>query len=160
MEITIRSGNKSDLPSILSLIQELAVYEKAGNEVVVTLEQLDEDGFGASKVFDFLVAENQHHILGMALFYTKYSTWKGKCIYLEDIIVNEQHRGMGIGKKLMKELICIAAERNSGRLEWQVLDWNEPAIHFYKSINALLDNEWVNCKLNNDQLKRMANEGI
>ena len=160
MEITIRSGIKSDLPSILALIKELAVYEKAGNEVVVTLEQLEEDGFGSSKVFDFLVAENQQQIIGMALFYTKYSTWKGKCIYLEDIIVQEQHRGMGIGKKLMKELISIAAERNAGRLEWQVLDWNEPAIHFYKSINALLDNEWVNCKLNNDQLKRMANEGI
>jgi len=142
------------------LIKELAVYEKAGNEVVVTLEQLEEDGFGSSKVFDFLVAENQQQIIGMALFYTKYSTWKGKCIYLEDIIVQEQYRGMGIGKKLMKELISIAAERNAGRLEWQVLDWNEPAIHFYKSINALLDNEWVNCKLNNDQLKRMANEGI
>ena len=136
------------------------MYEKAGNEVVVTLEQLEEDGFGSSKVFDFLVAENQQQIIGMALFYTKYSTWKGKCIYLEDIIVQEQYRGMGIGKKLMKELISIAAERNAGRLEWQVLDWNEPAIHFYKSINALLDNEWVNCKLNNDQLKRMANEGI
>jgi len=160
MELIIRKGEKPDLKAILTLIQELAVYEKAGNEVVVTVEQLEQDGFGESKVFDFLVAERMGEIVGMALYYTKYSTWKGKCIFLEDIIVNEMHRGKGIGAELMKQLIKIAAEKNAGRLEWQVLEWNEPAIQFYKKLNAVLDPEWVNCKLTNEQLKHIANESI
>lgn len=149
----IRKGNIADVPSLLSLIKELAIYEKAPLEVTVTLEQLIEDGFGTNKIFDFFVAELNSQIVGIALYYTKYSTWKGRCIFLEDIIVSEVHRGKGIGKLLFDEVAKIAKEQKVERLEWQVLEWNTPAIEFYKKYNANLDPEWINGKLVYAQLQ-------
>lgn len=149
----IRKGENTDIPSLLALIKELAHYEKAPLEVSVTIEQLIEDGFGPNKIFDFFVAELNNQVVGIALYYTKYSTWKGRCIFLEDIIVSEVHRGKGIGKLLFDEVAKIAKEQRVERLEWQVLEWNTPAIEFYKKYNATLDSEWLNGKLVYSQLQ-------
>lgn len=147
-KILIRKAKKSDLPSILGLVKELAAYEKAPNEVKVTLKELERDGFGKDKVYDCFVAEvEKRKIVGIALYYTKYSTWKGRCIYLDDIIVTESMRGEGIGKKLFDEVVAVAKKMKVRKLEWQVLGWNEPAISFYKKYSTVFDNEWVNCKL-------------
>ncbi|MBL7885079.1 MAG: GNAT family N-acetyltransferase, partial [Bacteroidia bacterium] len=143
MNTIIRKGEKADLPQVLNLIKELAVYEKAPNEVTVTLNELEEDGFGESPIFNFFVAELEQKIIGIALYYTKYSTWKGKCIFLEDIIVTEQYRKHGIGKKLFNKVVLVAQQQKVKRLEWQVLEWNEPAINFYKKLNSHFDKEWI-----------------
>ncbi len=147
MEYTTRKGIKSDLPQVLILIKELANYEKAPNEVVVTIDELENDGFGENPIFNFFVAEVDNKIVGISLYYIKYSTWKGKCIFLEDIIVTEKYRQFGIGKKLFDKVVNIAKVMNVKRLEWQVLEWNTPAINFYKKLNSHFDNEWINCKL-------------
>jgi GNAT superfamily N-acetyltransferase len=134
------------------LIKELALYEKAPDEVITSEEQMHEDGFGENPIFKFIVAEVNKEIVGMALYYWKYSTWKGKGIYLDDIIVTENHRRKGIGKLLMDEIIKIAAREKANKLEWQVLDWNEPAINFYKKYNVEFDGEWINCKISGEEL--------
>lgn len=151
-DIKIRVGEKSDLPNILNLIKELAEYEKAPAEVEVTVSEMENWGFGPNKLFDFFVAEKNGMIVGLALFYYKYSTWKGKCLFLEDIIVTKKRRGSGIGKLLFDKIIEVAKKEKVRRLEWQVLDWNEPAIKFYKKYKATLDPEWLNGKLTNHQL--------
>ncbi|MCB0480232.1 MAG: GNAT family N-acetyltransferase [Flavobacteriales bacterium] len=143
----IRKGEKKDIPSLLTLIQELATYEKQPDAVVVTEEILMNDGFGANKIFEFFVAELEGKVVGIALYYAKYSTWKGRCLFLEDIIVEEQYRNRGIGKKLMDEIVKTAEAQKVKRLEWQVLDWNEPSIAFYKKYKTIFDGEWINCKL-------------
>lgn len=153
MNITIRKGTKKDLPQVLDLIRELAAYEKAPLEVTVTIEEMERDGFGEHPVFGFFVAEDAGKILGISLYYIKYSTWKGKCIFLEDIIVTEQYRKHGIGKQLFDEVVKVAKEMNAKRMEWQVLEWNEPAIKFYEKLNANFDKEWINCKLTEEQIK-------
>lgn len=153
MNIRIRKGEIADLPQVLELIKELATYEKAPNEVTVTVSDMERDGFGKEKIFDFFVAEDSSGILGMALFYTKYSTWKGKCLFLEDIIVRESLRGKGIGAMLFEEVIKVAKEGKVKRMEWQVLEWNEPALNFYRKYNATLDPEWINGKLVFEQLQ-------
>ena len=146
--IRLRKARKKDLPQVLFLIKELATYEKAPNEVNVTLKELEHDGFGKKKVYECFVAETEKNkIIGIALYYTKYSTWKGRCIYLDDIIVTEFMRGKGIGKKLFEEVIKVAQKKKVRKLEWQVLNWNEPAINFYKKYRTVFDNEWINCKL-------------
>ena len=142
--IKIRQGKKEDLAAILSLIKELAEYEKTPLEVKVTLEELEKSGFGENPVFRFFVAENEAGIVGMALYYIKYSTWKGPCIFLEDLIVTQSHRRQGIGALLFEKMIELAKEMKMPRLEWQVLEWNEPAINFYKKYNAKFDPEWTN----------------
>jgi GNAT superfamily N-acetyltransferase len=147
MDVEIRVGTPSDIPDLLRLIQELADYEKAPNEVVVTEEILLEDGFGDNAIFEFFVAEHKSQILGIALYYTKYSTWKGRCLFLEDIIVTRSARQKGIGTLLMKAVIEQARVRKVKRLEWQVLNWNTPAIEFYKKINASIDDEWLNGRM-------------
>lgn len=152
MTISIRKGLKSDLSATLGLIKELALYENAPDEVIVTIEDMELDGFGENPVFNFFVAELDRKIVGISLYYVKYSTWKGKCIFLEDIIVTEKYRKHGIGKKLFDEVIKVSKELNVQRLEWQVLDWNEPAIKFYEKINSNLDKEWINCKLTREQI--------
>ena len=151
-DIKIRVGNKSDLPDILNLIKELAEYEKAPAEVEVTVSEMENWGFGINKLFDFYLAEKNDVIVGLALYYYKYSTWKGKCLFLEDIIVTQKMRGAGIGKLLFDKVVEIAKKEKVRRLEWQVLEWNEPAIKFYKKYNATLDPEWLNGKLTNQQL--------
>ena len=153
MNILIRKGLKSDLPRVLELIKELAMYEKAPAEVVVSIEELERDGFGDNPVFEFFVAEVEDKIVGISLYYIKYSTWKGKCIFLEDIIITEKFRRYGIGKKLFDETVKVAKEKNVRRLEWQVLEWNESAIKFYEKINSNFDREWINCKLTEEQIK-------
>ncbi len=151
--IIIRQGEKKDLPAVLSLIKELAEYEKAPLEVEVTVQEMEQSGFGINPVFEFFVAEKEAEIVGMALYYTKYSTWKGPCIFLEDLIVNQNHRRNGIGAMLFERMITLAKEMKVSRLEWQVLEWNEPAINFYKKYNATLDAEWLNGKLVYSQLQ-------
>lgn len=150
--ISIRKGNKNDISYALALVKELADYEKAPQEVEVTMEEMTAWGFGADKQFDFFVAEQNNIIVGMALFYYKYSTWKGKCLFLEDIIVTQSQRGKGIGKLLFEQVAKVAKEEKVRRMEWQVLDWNEPAIRFYKKYQTLFDGEWINCKLTKKQL--------
>jgi len=151
-KIKIRVGEKTDLPAILGLIKELAEYEKAPAEVEVTVAEMENWGFGNDKLFDFLVAEKNGTIVAIALYYYKYSNGKGNCLFLEDIIVTEKMRGAGIGKLLFDKIVEVAKKDKVRRLEWQVLDWNEPAIKFYKKYNATLDPEWLNGKLTNHQL--------
>jgi GNAT superfamily N-acetyltransferase len=151
----IRKGTESDIEQALSLVKELAIYEKAPDEVEVTPVEMLAWGFGANKIFDFYVAEENDVIIGMALYYFKYSTWKGKCLFLEDIIVTESQRGKGIGKLLFDKIIEVSKETNVRRMEWQVLDWNTPAINFYKKYAATLDGEWINGKLTNTQIEQL-----
>lgn len=150
----IRTGSKTDIPAILGLIKELAAYEKAPHDVEVTIEQMEEWGFGTGKLFDFFVAEKNNTIVGMALYYYKYSTWKGKCLFLEDIIVTENERQHGYGKLLFNEVAKVAKQQQVKRMEWQVLDWNEPAIKFYKRYSTIFDGEWINCKLTFEELQK------
>ncbi len=146
-EIFIREGTAADLASAMQLIKELAVYEKAEGEVVTDVESMKADGFGSHPSFGFFVAEEDGIILGMALHYTNYSTWKGKCLFLEDIIVSEKHRRRGIGGLLFDRLIELAKERGVKRMVWQVLDWNTPAIEFYKKYETHFEPQWLNGKL-------------
>ncbi|MBK5278822.1 MAG: GNAT family N-acetyltransferase [Bacteroidia bacterium] len=151
----IRQGEKKDLPRALELIEELATYEKAPQEVINTVALMEQDGFGANAIYGFFVAENEKGIIGIAIYYWRYSTWKGKRLYLEDIIVTEKERGSGIGKLLFDRTMQKALEENCSGMMWQVLDWNEPAIRFYNKYGAKLDGEWLNCSLEEDQIKRL-----
>jgi len=146
-DIQIRRAEAPDCPRILELVQELADYEKASAEVTVSLEHFSESGFGANPVWWGFVAEYQGRIVAFALYYIRFSTWKGQAMYLEDILVTEEMRGKGIGNLLFEALIAEAREKQLNRMCWQVLDWNEPAIKFYKKYNASFDGEWVNCAI-------------
>lgn len=145
--ITIRAAIKEDCPRLLQLVQELADYEKAPQEVTVTLFHFEESGFGKNPVWWALVAEDNGIVVGFALYYIRYSTWKGQTIYLEDLLVTQEMRGKGIGKMLVDQLIIEAKQKGFKRIAWQVLDWNEPAINFYKKYNPIFDAEWVNCSI-------------
>ena len=147
MSIKIRRAVKEDCARLLELVSELAVYEKAPHEVTVTLDHFIESGFGINPVWYGLVAEEDNVIKGFALYYVRYSTWKGQRMYLEYILVTESARGKGIGKLLFDRLIEEAKEKKFCGIVWQVLDWNEPAINFYKKYNAKFDEEWVNCSI-------------
>jgi len=149
MEIQIRSAIKEDCPRLLELIQELALYEKAPEEVTVTLDHFMESGFGTNPVWWAFVAEADGKVEGFAMYYIRYSTWKGQRMYLEDLLVTEKMRGKGLGKLLFDALIAAAKEKKLNGIAWQVLDWNEPAINFYKKYyNASFDAEWINCSIN------------
>jgi GNAT superfamily N-acetyltransferase len=147
MEILIRQGEKKDLSATLDLIKELALYEKALDQVTNTIEMMEEDGFGSHPIFGFFVAEQSDKIVGLSLYYYRYSTWKGKRLYLEDIIVTESLRGKGLGKLLLEKTIQKAKDEKCTGMMWQVLDWNEPAINFYKKYDVKFDSEWVNCNV-------------
>src|ERR1044071_1765838 len=148
MSITVRRANRADVKQILRLVKELAEYERAPEEVVVTEEVLLRDGFGEHPLFYAFVAEDaERNIPGMALYYIKYSTWKGPCVFLEDIVVSQSERGKGIGKQLFEAVLHEAKSRGALRMEWQVLDWNEPAIRFYEKYQPEVLHEWLNYRL-------------
>ena len=151
--MNIREGRKEDLPRVLELVKELALFERAPEQVTNTLSLMEEDGFGKNPVYGFFVAEEDDRILGLSLYYWRYSTWKGKRLYLEDIIVTENERGRGIGKLLFDRTMQKSLEENCTGMMWQVLDWNEPAISFYKKYGSKLDSEWVNCHLEAEQIR-------
>jgi GNAT superfamily N-acetyltransferase len=156
----IRKATIEDCPGMLNLIRELAEYEKASEEVTVDPKHFEESGFGANPVWWAFVVEVDDasstpsttltpstQIVAFALYYIRYSTWKGQVMYLEDILVTERMRGQGIGSKLIERLIEESKEKGFKRITWQVLDWNEPAINFYKKFNATFDPEWVNVSI-------------
>lgn len=147
MEATIRQGEEADLPETLELIKELAVFERAPDAVSNTLQQMKKDGFGPNPVYGFFVAEKGGIIIGLSLFYYRYSTWKGKCLYLEDLIVTESERNNGVGADLFDATVKYAKDNDCVRMNWQVLDWNQSAIDFYKKYGAELDGEWINGSL-------------
>jgi GNAT superfamily N-acetyltransferase len=147
MEILLRRATKEDCSRILELVKELALYEKAPKEVTVTLAHFKESGFGPNPVWKAFVAEVDGVIEGFALWYTRFSTWKGQRMYLEDFYVTEESRGKGLGKLLFEQLITEARAEGFSGIQWQVLEWNEPAINFYKKYNAVFDGEWYNCAI-------------
>lgn len=148
MTITIRNAVKEDCPRLMTLIQELADYEKAPQEVTVSLAHFEASGFGPNPVWWAFVAEADGVVQGFALYYIRYSTWKGQALYLEDLLVTEAMRGRGTGKLLLDRVMQEAREKQFKRVVWQVLDWNEPAINFYKKYyHAHLDPEWINCSV-------------
>jgi len=148
MNITIRKAVKTDCPRIMELIQELAVYEKEPDAVTVSMEHFVNSGFGDNPVWWAFVAETNGVVQGFALYYIRYSTWKGQRLYLEDLLVTEALRGGGAGKLLMDRLFEEAKERGCSAVVWQVLEWNEPAINFYKKFpDVKFDKEWVNCSM-------------
>ena len=144
MPIIIRESVREDVPAMFELIKELALYEKAPEQVINTVEQMYLDGFGENPIFGTIVSEVDGLVVGMELYYFRYSTWKGKRLYLEDLIVSETMRGKGLGEKLLEATIEQARKTACTGLMWQVLDWNEPAINFYKKFGARFDEEWLN----------------
>lgn len=147
MNIAIRKAKVTDCPQIMELVRELAIYERAPDEVTVSMAEFIEAGFGPFPVWEAFVAEVDNVVVGISLFYIRYSTWKGRRLYLEDIIVTERMRGKGIGKALFDETLELCKNRGYSGLVWQVLEWNEPAINFYRKYGATFDEEWVNVSL-------------
>ena len=154
---TIKEGKIEDLPRVLELVRELAVYEKAPEQVTNTVEMMEEDGFGKNPIFGFFVAikDSTQEIIGISIYYYRYSTWKGRRLYLEDIVVTEAERGRGAGKLLFDRTLLKCLEDGCTGMMWQVLDWNTPAINFYKKYGADLDGEWINCNLQADEIRAL-----
>ena len=155
MKIKIREGKKQDLPSVLKLIKELADFENSLEEVIITLDDLENDGFGDHPWYWFLVAENNENIIGLSFYFIRYSTWKGKFLFLEDFVIKEEYRNQGIGSLLFEETINICKKEDLNGMIWQVLDWNTPAIEFYKKYNADISKEWLNGKLSKSQIDKI-----
>jgi GNAT superfamily N-acetyltransferase len=145
--IKLRKANAKDVKAIMNLVNELAVYENAPEQVSNTEERMLEEGFGPKKAFECILAEAENKIIGMALYYFRYSTWKGRRLYLEDLIVTESQRGTGAGKLLFDAMIDTAKTENCSGMMWQVLDWNKPAINFYDKYKTRYDEGWLNCHL-------------
>ena len=154
----IRKTTKNDMPSVLELIQELATFEKEPDAVVVTVDDLVRDGFSENPLFQCFVAEVENEIIGMALYYYRYSTWKGKTIHLEDLIVKENKRGTGAGFALYKEIIKQGKAENVRRIEWNVLDWNTPAIDFYEKSGAKVLGDWRVVHMDENGITNFLNE--
>jgi RimJ/RimL family protein N-acetyltransferase len=148
----IRKAEKKDCQIILEFIFKLAKYEKAESEVKITLEDLQSSGFSNPPIFHALILEENIHPIGFALYYFRYSTWNGKNLYLEDLYIDKEQRGKGYGINVMYHLAELANIEKCGRFEWQVLDWNEASINFYKKIGAILDSEWINCRMNKKEI--------
>jgi GNAT superfamily N-acetyltransferase len=138
----IRKGEKEDMQGVLALIKELAVFEKEPDAVLITEEDLVRDGFGTNPLFHVFVAEVENNIVGIALYYYRYSTWKGKTIHLEDLVVKDNMRGTGLGYALYSEIIKQGKKDQVRRIEWNVLDWNTPAIDFYEKSGAKILEDW------------------
>ena len=147
MTISVRRGTAADVPAMMELVRELALYEKAPNEVTNTEERMLSEGFGENPIFGSFVAEVDGRIVGISIYYYRYSTWKGKRMYLEDLIVTESMRGLGLGKILFEATIEEGKAIGCSGMMWQVLDWNEPSINFYKRYGTRFDGEWLNCHL-------------
>ena len=156
----IRKATKNDMPSVLELIQELAIFEKEPDAVVVTVDDLVRDGFSENPLFQCFVAEVDNEIIGMALYYYRYSTWKGKTIHLEDLIVKENKRGTGAGFALYKEIIKQGKAENVRRIEWNVLDWNTPAIDFYEKSGAKVLGDWRVVHMDDKGIEQFLNTTI
>lgn len=153
--VNIRIARKEDCPRLMELVNELAVFEHAPHEVTVTLAEFEEAGFGSKPVWKAFVAEAEGMIIGMALYYIRYSTWKGQRLFLEDLIITESWRGKGAGRLLFNRTIQEAQELGFNGMVWQVLDWNEPAIKFYNSYEAYLEAGWLNAALSKEQLAKL-----
>ncbi len=147
MNVVVRKAQREDCASMFDLIKELALYEKALDEVSLSVEQFTEDGFGEKPVWGAFVAELNQEIVGISLFYDRFSTWKGRRLYLEDLIVTEKLRGQKIGEKLFDATIDFGKQNKYNGMVFQVLNWNEPAINFYKKYNTQFDNEWSNVSI-------------
>lgn len=156
----IRKATKNDMPSVLELIQELATFEKEPDAVVVTVDDLIRDGFSENPLFQCFVAEVENEIIGMALYYYRYSTWKGKTIHLEDLVVKESKRGTGAGFALYKEIIKQGKAENVRRIEWNVLDWNTPAIDFYEKSGAKVLGDWRVVHMDDKGIEQFLNTTI
>ena len=153
MKTTLRKAKKQDLLAVLDLVKELALYEKEPQEVTVTLADYENDF--DENIFDIIVAEQEGQIVGIAFYYMTYSTWKGKMLFLEDFVVKEELRGQGVGKLLFKAYLEEAKKLNVSLAKWQVLDWNEPAINFYKKYNSTIEDEWYNGKIFNHEFEEI-----
>lgn len=161
MSFIIRSGEEKDAQSILNLIIELAVFEKENNAVEITVKDIVSDGFSNKPKFKTFVAEEPNGtIIGMVLFYERYSTWKGKTIHLEDLMVTESKRGIGAGKKLYASVMNYAQKNQFKRVAWEVLDWNKNAIDFYRNTGATVYGDWRVCHMNEENLMQFCNENI
>lgn len=157
MSIIIRPARPEDATAIYDMIYELAMYEKAPEEVVTTPDEIRETLFSAGNKTEALICESEGKTIGYAVFFTSYSTWLGRNgIYMEDLYITPDHRGKGAGKALLKNIAQSAVKRHCGRLEWSVLDWNQPAIDFYLSIGALPQSEWVRYRLDGEALLKFA----
>ena len=156
MKINIREGLKEDLPAILELIKELADFENARDQVTITLEDLEKDGFEENPWYWFLVAEKDNEIVGLSFYWIRYSTWKGKFLFLEDFVIKEEYKRQGIGSKLFEETIKVCKKLNLNGMIWQVLDWNTPAINFYKKYNSDISKDWLNGKLTKKQIEEIC----
>lgn len=152
--MTIREAKKEDCARILELVHELALYERAPQEVTVTLDEFTAAGFGPKPVWKAFVAESEGEVLGFALYYVRFSTWKGPRLYLEDFLVTDAARGKGIGKLLFERIIREAQELDFNGMSWQVLDWNEPALNFYRKYEAQTEAGWLNASISKEQLSR------
>jgi GNAT superfamily N-acetyltransferase len=153
MKFTIRDAEKSDMTQVLGLIQELATFEKEPDAVEITVKDLEKDGFEKNPAFHCFVAEVNSKIEGIALVYNRYSTWKGKAIHLEDLIVSESMRGTGIGTALLDEVIKYSHNLGVKRINWEVIDWNEPAIAFYEKKGANVMRDWDVVQLSEEGIK-------
>ena len=156
MQTTIRPAEPTDVPAMLALVKELAIFEKEPDAVTVTLEEMIDAGFGPDPVWFGWVAVMENEVVGIAISYERYSTWKGRRLYLEDIVVTEHARGKRIGEKLFRQCAKHAVEKNYAGMLWQVLDWNTDAIRFYERFGSTMDPQWFNGSLELDQLKEIA----
>lgn len=155
--MNIRKAEIRDMPQVLELIKELAVFEKEPDAVEVTVADLVAEGFGENALFTCFIAENEMEILGMALVYFRFSTWKGRTVHLEDLIVKQKYRGHGIGTLLYNNVVAYAKEQGVKRVEWVVLDWNQNAIEFYEKSGATILKDWYLVQLEEEQLKSFKN---
>ncbi|PKQ44992.1 GNAT family N-acetyltransferase [Confluentibacter flavum] len=153
MSFTIRKAKKKDMAAVFQLIKELAIYEKEPDAVEITINELENDGFGKAPQFECFVGEIDSKIEGIALFYNRYSTWKGRALHLEDLIVREDKRGMGLGTSLLNEVIKYGYHLGIKRINWEVLDWNEPAISFYEKKGAKVMRDWDVVQLSEQGIK-------
>jgi GNAT superfamily N-acetyltransferase len=159
MATTIRPATRADIPRILAFIRALAAYERAPKAVTATEASLEREGFGPHPFYFCLIAEHNGQTAGYAIYFFNYSTWVGPGIYLEDIFVELELRGLGIGKALLERVAAIAVEKGCKRLQWAVLDWNTPAIEFYRAMGAEFLDEWRNVRMSGEALRRLATRG-